>query len=230
MGSPASADHVEHEAAPGRTHHLVIRAFRNRARIGVVAAQTAGQGTPAAAELLVDDRLAQEIAGQPDAGLPEGHGHAELGGEAALHVPASPAVEATAPHDTRPGAVAPRVGARGHRVHVPGQQEAAAASRSREAGDEIVASLVVPVSAHIRMARTLEEPAVVHLHVEAVGLEEGAEGLLGSRLVSVGRHRDAVHAHEGLDEANDLGLHRAKEAAGVADGIGRAGHGEGPRK
>ena len=59
-------------------------------------------------------------------------------------------------------------------------------------------------------------------------MRKRAQDLLGGRLVAVGRDGDAVDAHEGLGEANDLGLQRAKEAAGVADGRrGRRAHRDG---
>ena len=202
----------------------MVGALRDGAGVGVVAAQAAREGAASAAELLVDHGLTEQIAGQTDAGLPERHRHAELGGEAALHVPASPAVEPAATDHSREGAVAPGIGASGHGVHVAGQKEAAAAPGAGETRDQVVAPLVVTVASHVGMARALEEATVVHLDVQAIRLEEGEERLLGRRLVPVRRHGDAVHAHEGLGEADDLGLQGAEDAAGVADGGGGTGH------
>src|SRR5215468_5707045 len=78
------------------------------------------------------------------------------------------------------------------------------------------------------MAGPLEEAAVVHLDVEAEGLEESAQDLLGLGLVPVRRDGHAVHAHQGLHEPHEVASQRPKQAARVAD---RVGHGhEAPSK
>ena len=115
--------------------------LREHRAVGVVPAQPCRQRAVGAAELLVHHRLDDHVAGEGDVTLGEAAVRVQCAGDAGLHVPRAAAVEAAVLDIPVPEPVRPRAQRR-HDVHVPGQEQRAAAARAAAAADHARAALV----------------------------------------------------------------------------------------